>query len=101
MAFCQVDKDHLIVYYAMRAIQSRGFPPNLFSCIIGVWPSGKAVDDMYYTMCREHPKSAKPASKVHAQQSPPHGTAFLTAIRESTNFDEAGLLADDILMPSH
>src|SRR5258708_10537861 len=43
-AFCRVDKAHLIVYYTVRAIQSRGFPPNLFSYIIWVWPSGKAVD---------------------------------------------------------
>ena len=54
-AFCRVDKAHLIVYYTMRAIQSRGFPPNLFSYMIGVWPSGKAVD--FGTHHRSHPFS--------------------------------------------
>src|SRR5260370_31869275 len=53
VAFCQVEKDHLIVYYTMRAIQSRGFPPNLFSCIIGVWPSGKA--GVFGSIHRSHP----------------------------------------------
>jgi hypothetical protein len=38
-----VDKGTLIVYYTRRAIQSRGFPPHLFSYVVRVWPSGKAV----------------------------------------------------------
>jgi bifunctional UDP-N-acetylglucosamine pyrophosphorylase / glucosamine-1-phosphate N-acetyltransferase len=34
----------VLVYYTKRAMQSRGFPPILFSYIIRVWPSGKAAD---------------------------------------------------------
>ena len=44
-AVCRpVDKYQVTCYYTERAMQSREFPPNLFSYLIRVWPSGKAVD---------------------------------------------------------